>query len=186
MRTGRCEMFKWWTLGIVLILVGAVAAGGAEGDLSKSAKYAWRENQILARQTPEVIGRIDQAFKKAIDTELTQKGYLQDPKAPDFFIHVEGGPDFESKVGANTDIARPNETIYRSQNTTGAGVNAFLVVISQIRIVATDPSSEKAVWQAESTKKYKDPNKAIRNLDEEVSGIVRKAMKGFPVRKKTK
>ena len=178
-------MVKWWTFAILAIFAEAVS-GGVDGDLSKSAKYAWRENQILARQTPEVVGRIDQAFKKAIDTSLAQKGYLQDPKAPDFFIHVEGGPDFESKAGANTDIARPNDTIYRSQNTTGAGVNAFLVVISQIRIIATDPSSGKAVWQGESTKKYKDPNKAIRNLDEEVSGIVRKAMKDFPARKKAK
>lgn len=156
-------------------------------DISKLGRYAWQENRIAARQVPEIVAGIEGALKDAINRELAQKGYVQDPQRPDFFIRVVAGSDYQENMSANVDFRLPtNTTVYTSQNPNGLGVNAWLVVISQFHIMATDPSSDAPVWQAEVTKKYKDTDKAVRNMNSEIDQIVRKALKSFPSRKKTK
>jgi len=178
---------------LAIILVAAGVAGQTvktdvdpSRDFSKFARYAWQENHIVARQTPEVIARIEGSLKNAIDRELAKKGYELDPQKPDFFIHVEAGSGYETSVSGNKDFRLPTgTTVYTSQNPNGPGVDVWLTVVSQFHVITTDPSSGATIWNSVTTKKYKDPDKAVRNLDNEIGQIVGKALKSFPSRKKT-
>jgi len=40
--------------------------------------------------------------------------------------------------------------------------------------------SEKIIWETKYNKTFRDPNKAIRNLDKEVTELVSKSFKDFP------
>ncbi len=150
-------------------------------DFSGFSKYAWRENHIVSRQSPDVNARMEQAIKDAINSQLAQKGYSLMPNAPDFLISVEALPVDDFSLSGNTDFSLPTgTTVYTSQRPGGLGVSVLAAVIPQMYITATDPSSNTPLWQSMTTKKYKNPEKAVKNLDKELGGIVRKAMKSFP------
>ncbi len=153
-------------------------------DIAKLHKYAWRENHILAKQTPEAIARIEATLKKAVDHELGQKGYVLDPQSPDFFIHFNAGSEFSSDASAVADPMLPVGTeVYKTQNPVGPGVNILPITTTVMRIIATSPSSEAPAWQGEATKKYKNPDKALKDLNNELTRTVKSAMKSFPPRK---
>jgi hypothetical protein len=154
------------------------------GDFSRFSKYAWQENRINARQTREVNARMEKAIKDAVNSELANKGYSLDLQAPDFYINVEAIPVDDVSLSGNNDFGTPiGTTVYTSQMPDGLGVSVLAAVIPRICITATDPSSKKPVWQVLTTKKYKDPDKAIRNLDREISQIIKKSLKNFPLEK---
>jgi len=153
-------------------------------DFSRFTKYAWQENHINARQTPEVNARMEKAIKDAVNSELANKGYLLEPQAPDFYINVEAIPVDDVNLSGNNDFGTPiGTTVYTSQMPDGLGLSVLAAVIPRICITATDPSSKKPVWQVLTTKKYKNPDKAIRNLDREIDQIIKKSLKNFPLEK---
>jgi len=52
-------------------------------------------------------------------------------------------------------------------------------VKGQIEFYIADESG-KIVWETKYNKTFRDPNKAIRNLDKEVNELVLKSFKDFP------
>jgi len=52
-------------------------------DISKLSKYAWKQNKIAAAQKPEVVAEMDRTIKDAVNRELAQKGYIENPQNPD-------------------------------------------------------------------------------------------------------
>ncbi len=130
---------------------------------------------------------MEQAMKDAINRQLANKGFSLVPNAPDFFISFEALPIDDVNLAANTDFRLPTgTTVYTSQRPNGLGVSVFAAVIPQIYVTVTDASSDIPVWQSLTTKKYKDPDKAIKNLDKELQGIVKAALKSFPSGKTVK
>jgi len=154
-----------------------------KGAISGFSKYAWQENRILVRQSPEVNAKLEKTLIHAIDRELAGKGYILDPEAPSFFIQVDAMPLDKDTLSGNTDFrAAPMTQVYTTQKPDGLGVAVIPAVISQVQITASDASGKTAVWQALVIKKYKDVDKAVRNADKEISQIFKKAMSGFPSR----
>jgi len=63
---------------------------------------------------------------------------------------------------------------------------SWLKVNGQIVFYMVDVASTKSVWQTTYSKTFRDPNKAIRNLDKEVNELVSKSFKDFPPKMKKK
>jgi len=57
--------------------------------------------------------------------------------------------------------------------------STWLKVNGQIVFYITD-ESRKIIWETTYNKTFRDPNKAIRNLDKEVTELVSKSFKEFP------
>jgi hypothetical protein len=172
----------------VLLLIAVNVAGQTvtttvdpARNISGFSKYAWKENFLNARQSPEVNARMEKYLKTGVDSELAGKGYTLDSQAPEFFIHIEALALDDVRVSGNTDYRYPvGTTVYTSQMPDGLGVDILPTVIPHIKIIATEPSSDNPVWQVLAIKKYKNPDKAVRNMESEIGQIVRKAMKSFP------
>jgi hypothetical protein len=154
-------------------------------DISKFSKYAWKPNKIAVAQPPEVVAAMDRTIKDAVNSELVRKGYVENPHNPDFLIQVAGYGMPEMQTSANPNMATPSDTwVLTSQGMGGPGMSAWMSVISNVSFILTDRSSNEVAWQADVTKKYKNPQKAIRNLDKEIQGVVNKALKDLPAHKK--
>jgi hypothetical protein len=155
-------------------------------DISKFNRYAWKQSKITLAQTPEVVAKMDQKLQDAVNRVLARKGYVEYPQNPDFLIQVVayGLPDMQTS--ANVDVGHPFDatTVYTSQRPDGPGISVWVVVISNVSFILSDRSSNEVAWQADVTKKYKDPQKAIRNLDKEIQNVVKKALKDLPAHKK--
>ncbi len=154
-------------------------------DISKLSKYAWKPNQLAAAQKPEVIAQMDRTIKEAVNRELTKRGYAEDQQHPDFLVQVAGYgvPDIETS--ANPDKARYpyDANVFTSQSPGGPGVSAWMAIISNVSFTFTDGSSNDVIWQADVKKKYKDPKKAIQNLEKEIGSVVSKALQNLPSHK---
>ncbi len=121
----------------------------------------------------------------AIDNELAKKGYTLDPQSPDFFISVEALPFDDVRVSANKYLNIPGGIqVYTPQRPEGPGVAIMPILIANIQIVATHPSSKTAMWQSLTAKKVKDVDKAVRDMEKGAPKIVSKALKAFPARQK--
>jgi len=154
-------------------------------DISRFSKYAWQKNYILARQSPEMNARMEKELLAAIDRELARKGYALDSRAPDFYVHVEALAHDETAVSGNKDMRVPTgTTVYTSQNPQGPGVSLMPAVIPEVQIIATEPSSETPFFRSVVSKKYKDPEKARRDIDREIAKFAGKGLKSFPPARK--
>jgi hypothetical protein len=179
-------------IGLLLALTAVPVAGQSVKiksspvrDISKLGKYAWKENKIGASQKPEVIAEMDRAIKDAVNKVLKQKGYVENPQAPDFLVQVSGYGMPDMKTSANPDLSSAPTTggTFTSQAPGGAGVNIWMTVISNMSFILTERSSDEVAWQADISKKYKNPQKAIQNLDKEIQDVVEKALKDLPAHK---
>jgi hypothetical protein len=56
----------------------------------------------------------------------------------------------------------------------------WLKVNGEIVFHVTDVDSGKSVWTATYNKTWRDPQKALRNMDKEVDQLVEKSFKNFP------
>jgi hypothetical protein len=155
-------------------------------DISKFTKYAWKQSKIALAQKPEVVAEIERKLKDAVNRELVRKGYVEDPQNPDLLIQVAAFGLPEMRTSANQDLNHLSDgtTVYTSQRPGGPGISAWMDVISNVSFILSYRSSNEVAWQADVTKKYKDPQKAIRNLDKEIQSVVKKALKDLPAHKK--
>jgi len=183
----RCAL----SLTAAAIITAALAAAqtvsietNAPGAFASFSKYAWGKNYLTARQTPELNARMEKTLIDAINGELASKGYRLDEKSPDFLIHVEALAHDEVAVSGNTDFRLPTNTnVFSSQRPDGLGVSLIPAIIPEIHIIATD-ASNKALFASVTSKKYKDPEKARKNLDKEIRQFAQKGLQKFPPLKK--
>ncbi len=179
-------------LGFLITLAALPVAGQSvktksspNRDISKLGKYSWKENKIAAAQKPEVVAQMDRAIKDAVNRVLRQKGYVENPQAPDFLVQVAGYGMPDMKTSANPDLSSPPTTpnVFTSQAPAGAGVNIWMTVIANMSFILTERSSDEVAWQADVSKKYKNPQKSLQNLDKEIQDVVEKALKDLPAHK---
>ncbi len=154
-------------------------------DISKLGKYAWKQNQLAAAQKPEVIAQMDRTLKDAVNRELAKKGYAEDQQHPDFLVQVAGYgvPDIETSANPDKTRYAYDANVFTSQSPGGPGISAWMAIISHVSFILTDSSSNEVVWQADVKKKYKDPKKAIQNLEKEINSVVNKALRDIPAHK---
>jgi hypothetical protein len=57
-------------------------------------------------------------------------------------------------------------------------------VNGQIEFHLIDASSQKSLWDTAYTQTFRDPDKALRDLDKEVNELVSKSFKDFPPKSK--
>jgi hypothetical protein len=66
------------------------------------------------------------------------------------------------------------------------GTTAWVAIISQGTIVVTDSATNATIWQVDTRKKYRKPDKAMKNLEQEINSVMKKAISSFPARPKGK
>jgi hypothetical protein len=152
-------------------------------DFSKYKTYAWKKMSLGNAMVPDEVQRTMQLIKNAGNHELTQKGYWEDPENPDFYVEVATLGTQDVKLSGNTGMLYTFDgTVYNPQFGGAPGSSAWLTLTSQGQIVMTDRASKAVIWQVKTSKKYKNPDKVMRNLESEISSVVKKALKDFPAR----
>jgi hypothetical protein len=158
----------------------------AKYDFSQHKRYKWRENRLTTRQNPDTNEVMDLKIVKAVNQLLSSKGFVEVQDHPDFFVYYDGGGDLQVGVGGATqagsgpttsaDVA-PN---YGLGNGPTLAPSNWLKVNGQIEFHLVDATSQKQVWETTYRKTFRDPDKALKNMDKEVNELVSKSFKNFP------
>jgi hypothetical protein len=149
-------------------------------DFKSAKRYAWRQNHIITRQGRASDVQIDQKIVENVNRILGAKGFIEDPKNPDFFISYEaGGSDLSAKIEGAYSPAAPSSTaapnaIYDIPQ------NLWYSVDGHVTFHIVDAKSNKPVWSALATKKINDPHKAMKDMPKQVEQFVSKAFQKFP------
>jgi len=154
-------------------------------DFSGRKRYSWGQNHLMTRQDPDTNEIMDLKIVKAVNQILAARGFAEAKDKPDFYIYYDGGSDMQVGAGgqarANSTPLTPGDRTptYGLGNGPASAPSTWLKVNGQIVFYVTD-ESRKIIWETTYSKTFRDPNKAIRNLDKEVSGLVSKSFKDFP------
>jgi hypothetical protein len=178
---------------VLLITLGAVTVMGQkveikanpDQDFSKYKKYAWKENRIASAPFPEDRIAIVQKIKDVVNSELSKKGYEEDSQNSDFYIEVDAASmPGDLMTSANRDLRVPSHvTVYNSQSPGGPGVSVWMSLTAGAFITVTDAASNRTVWEARVTKKYKNQDSLKNKLDKEINSFFKKGLKKFPENK---
>jgi hypothetical protein len=154
-------------------------------DFSGHKRYAWRQNRLMTRQHPDTNEIMDLKIVKAVNQTLITKGFVEVKERPDFYISYDGGGDMQIDAGvqerANSTALSPTDRAptYGLGNGPTLTPSTWLKVNGQI-VFHIDDESRKSLWETTYNKTFRDPDKALRNLDKEVSELVSKSFKDFP------
>jgi hypothetical protein len=153
-------------------------------DFATRKRYAWRQNRIVTRQGKQNDALIDQKIVQDVDRNLAEKGFVEDPSNPDFFISYEAGAeDLTADVegfhaGPAQRLNEPQGPVY------GIPQNVWYSVDGHVVFHLVDAKSNQPVWTATTTKKIRDPHKGMKDMEKQVQQIVSKTFKSFPPRAK--
>ena len=159
-------------------------------NFSEHKRYSWRENRLLTRQHPDTNEEMDLKIVRNVNRLLSAAGFIEAKDKPDFYIYYDGGGDLQAGLAspalANSAPLSPTDRApaYGLGNGPALAPASWLKVNGQIVFYIIDAESKKSVWQTTYTKTFRDPNKAIRNLDKEVNQLVSKSFKDFPPKSK--
>jgi len=154
-------------------------------DFSGHKRYAWRQNRLMTRQHPDTNEDMALKIVRVVNQTLTARGFVEVKEKPDFYIYYDGGGDMQISAGgqahANSTPLSPTDRTptYGLGNGPALAPATWLKVNGQIVFYVVD-ESETIVWETQYNKTFRDPNKAIRNLDKEVNELVSKSFKDFP------
>jgi hypothetical protein len=149
-------------------------------DFKSAKRYAWGQNHIITRQGKANDALIDQKIVADVNQTLAAKGFVEDPKNPDFFVSYDaGGSDLSAKIEGAYSPAAPASTaaptaIYDIPQ------NLWYSVNGHVTFHVVDAKSNKPVWTALATKKINDPHKAMKDMPKQVEQFVSKAFQKFP------
>jgi hypothetical protein len=198
----RFQAFKIFAFkcGVVAVVMVGFAAGQASAqkvkfsadssaDFAHYGRYGWSKNYLVTRQRPDNQRLIGTTLTSSINHQLQAKGFILDEKNPDFLISYEAGGLTKADVSVSPDLSRgatinPN-AVDDAIASVGPGVSsldAWISVFAGIRITVTDFASQKNVWIGQMSKKIKNPQKAMLNMETEVDAAVVKIMQSFPPR----
>jgi hypothetical protein len=176
-------------LGIAFVFLAMCAALAAQKvttnvdknfDFTNHRRYAWRPNHIVTRQGKQNDALIDQKIVQDVNRNLRDKGFVEDPSNPDFFVSYEAGAsDFAADVEGfhATPAPRLNEPqgpVY------GIPQNVWYSVDGRVVFQLVDAKSNQPVWTATATKKIRDPHKGMKDMEKQVQQVVSKTFKSFP------
>jgi hypothetical protein len=159
-------------------------------DFSQHKKYEWRENRLMTRQNPDTNEVMDRKIVKTVNQFLSSKGFVEVPDKPDFYIYYDGGGDTRLRAGGATQAGSGPTTSaditpdYGLGNGPTLAPTTWLKVNGQIEFHLIDAGSQKSVWETTYSKTFRDPDKALRDMDKEVNELVSKSFKDFPPKAK--
>ena len=154
-------------------------------DFSGHKRYAWRQNRLMTRQHPDTNEDMALKIVRVVNQTLIARGFVEVKDKPDFYIYYDGGGDMQVSAGgqahANSTPLSPTDRAptYGLGNGPALAPATWLKVNGQIVFYVVD-ESDKIIWETKYNKTFRDPNKAIRNLDKEVTELVSKSFKDFP------
>lgn len=190
-----------WTRYSALLaftFVAAAAANGQKvttqsaGDFNFAAhkSYMWKKNYLMTRQNPDTNEVLNIKIVKAVNKELASKGFVEVKEKPDFYVYYDGGGNANIRSGGASD-ADPGPTTTADTSpgfglTDGPAVspNTWMKVNGQIEFYVVPTGASKPVWSATCSKTFRDPDKALKDMDKEVTEWVTKSFKDFPPRTK--
>jgi hypothetical protein len=154
-------------------------------DFSGHKRYAWRQNRLMTRQHPDTNEEMALKIVRIVNQTLIARGFVEVKDKPDFYIYYDGGGDMQISAGgqaqANSTPLSPTDRgpTYGLGNGPALAPATWLKVNGQIVFYVVD-ESDKIIWETKYNKTFRDPNKAIRNMDKEVAELVSKSFKDFP------
>jgi hypothetical protein len=198
----RFRAFKIFAFkcGVVAIVMVGFATGKASeqkvkfsadssADFAHYRRYGWSQNYLVTRQRPDDQRLIGATLTNSINHQLQAKAFILDEKNPDFRISYEAGALTKADVSVSPDLSRgattnPNalDQVVPSIGPGVSSLDAWISVFAGIRITVTDCASQKNVWIGQMSKKIKNPQRAMLNMEAEVDAAVAKIMQSFPPR----
>jgi hypothetical protein len=162
-------------------------------NFSEHKRYAWRENRLLTRQHPDTNEVMDLKIVKAVNQLLAAKGFVEVKDKPDFYIYYDGGGKDQIGVGGASQVGS-GPTTSATTTTTGPtyglgngptlSPSTWMTVNGQIEFHILDATAQEPVWETIYSKKFRDPDKALKNMDRELNELVTKSFKDFPPKAK--
>jgi hypothetical protein len=185
-RAARWEILVIGILGVTAPAnAQKVKVSDHETNFGHYNRYAWGKNYLITHQTPGDQKAIGEALKNSIDRQLNAKGFVHDEKNSDFVVSYEAGglskvdmstvPDLSRDVGNPNTLDQPADIGPMMTNT-----DAWASVLGGLRVTVVDAGSKKKVWVGQISKKIRDPQKLLLNLDTELDNATSKLMKAFP------
>lgn len=159
-------------------------------SFSENKRYAWRDNQLLTRQHPDTNEVMNIKIVKAVNRILAAKGFVEVKDKPDFFIFYDGGGDVQlgaggvNKAGAGPTTSADLAPTYGLGNGPTLAPSTWMKVNGQIEFHIMDAATQKPVWETIYSKTFRDPDKALKNMDKEANELVTKSFKDFPPKSK--
>jgi hypothetical protein len=160
-------------------------------NFSQHKRYKWRENRLVTRQNPDTNEVMDLKIVKAVNQMLASKGFVEVQDKPDFYLYYDGGGNAQiGGGGANLAGSGPTTSAdlspsYGLGNGPTLAPSTWLKLKGQIEFHIVDAGSQKPIWETTYSKTFRDPDKALRNMDKEVNELVSKSFKDFPPKKKS-
>jgi Domain of unknown function (DUF4136) len=157
---------------------------------SEHKRYAWRENRLVTRQNPDTNEVMDLKIVRAVNRLLSAKGFVEVKDKPDFYIFYDGGGNVQlggggaSQAGSGPTTSADIAPSYGLGNGPALSPTTWLKVNGQIEFHIVDAAAQKPVWETIYSKNFRDPDKALRDMDKEVNDMVTKSFKDFPPKAK--
>jgi Domain of unknown function (DUF4136) len=159
-------------------------------SFTEHKRYAWRGNRLMTRQNPDTNEVMDIKIVKAVNQVLGAKGFVEVKDNPDFYISYDGGgnvqlgPGGASQAGSGPSTSADIGPDYGLGNGPTLAPTTWMKVNGQIEFHIVDAVTQKPVWEATYSKNFRDPDKALKNMDKEVNELVTKSFKDFPPKAK--
>jgi Domain of unknown function (DUF4136) len=153
-------------------------------------KYMWRGNHLVTRQNPDTNEVLDLKIVKTVNRELAAKGFVEVKEKPDWYIYYDGGGNSQLAAGgASAADPGPSTTADLSPgfglgNGPAIAPTTWMKVNGQIVFHIVAPGASKSVWETTYSKNFRDPDKALKDMDKEVNELVSKSFKDFPPKTK--
>jgi hypothetical protein len=153
-------------------------------------RYAWRENRLTTRQNPDTNEVMDLKIVKGVNQLLAAKGFVEVKEKPDFYIYYDGGGNVQlgsggaSQAGSGPNTSADIAPDYGLGNGPTLSPTTWMKVNGQIEFHIVDAAAKKSVWETIYSKNFRDPDKALKNMDKEVNELVTKSFKDFPPKAK--
>ncbi len=195
-------MIRLWERRLFLLLISASALSVSAAaqkietksddayNFSEHKHYQWRQNKLFTRQNPDTNAVMDIKIVKAVNQDLAAKGFIEVKEKPDFYLYYNGGGNAQMGAGGATQAGSGPVTTADIGPDYGIGdgptlaPTTWMKVSGQIVFHVVDATSNKAVWVTTYSKTFRDPDKALKNLDKEVNELVIKTFKDFPPKAK--
>ena len=187
---------------VVFLFASAVFAGQAafaqkvstevddKYDFGEHKRYAWRGNRLMTRQNPDTNEVMDRKIVKAVNELLVVKGFVEVNETPDFYISYDGGGNVQlgaggaSQAGSGPTTSANIAPDYGMGNGPTLSPTTWMKENGQIEFHIVDALAQKPVWETTYSKHFRDPDKALKNMDKEVNELVTKSFKDFPPKAK--
>jgi len=159
-------------------------------SFSEHKRYAWRENRLQTRQNPDTNQVMDTKIVNSVNRLLASKGFVEVKENPDFYLHYDAGGQADIGVGGtdplNTNSGSPSDAAptYGLGQGPNLAPSTWLTLKGQIVFHLVDANTKKQVWESTYRKSFRDPDKAMREMDKEVNELVEKSFKEFPPKNK--